>query len=71
MPFTKHNKSKIFKSHLTILEKGVGKTPKTELSKKKKKNTTKNPTHSVKDMRLFWVTSSKLKKYELKQMNVK
>ena len=35
MPFTKHNKSKIFKSHLTILEKGVGKTPKTELRKKK------------------------------------
>ena len=44
MPFTKHNKSKIFKSHLTILEKGVGKTPKTELSKKKKKHNKKpNP----------------------------
>ena len=50
MPFTKHNKSKILKSHLTILEKGVGKTTKTELSKKKKKNK-KNPTHSVKDMK--------------------
>lgn len=35
MPFTKHNKSKILKSHLTTFEKGVGKTPKTELSKRK------------------------------------